>query len=49
MTRSSLYGVIAILGAIVVAFGIYFVYLETQKPSLEIKVDGQGISIDGNG
>lgn len=49
MSRNSLYAVIGLLGVIVVAFGAYFLYLETQKPSLEIKVNEQGISIDGNG
>ena len=49
MTRSSLYTVIAILAALAVGFGIYFAYQETQKPALEIKVDGGGIKIDGNG
>lgn len=49
MSQSSLYAVIGVLGVIVVACGIYFIYVETQKPSLEIKVNEQGISIDGNG
>jgi hypothetical protein len=49
MTRSSLYTVIAILAALAVGFGLYIAYQETQKPSLEIKVDQGGIKIDGNG
>jgi hypothetical protein len=49
MSRTSLYGVIGVLAALVVAFGVYFLYLETQKPALEIKVDGNGISVQGNG
>ena len=42
MSRTSLYGIIGVLAALVVAFGIYFLYLESQKPALEIKVDGNG-------
>ena len=49
MSRNSLYALIGLLAVIVVGFGLYFVYLETQKPALEIKVNEQGISIDGNG
>lgn len=49
MSRNALYLVIGVLAAVVVAFGVYYFYQETQKPRLEIKVDGQGISIDGNG
>ena len=49
MNRNSLYLVVGILAAIVVAFGIYLAYLETQKPALEIRVDEQGISVDTNG
>jgi hypothetical protein len=49
MSRNSLYALVGILTVAVVAFGAYFLYLESQKPSLEIKVNEQGISIDGNG
>lgn len=49
MSRNSLYAVIAILAVIVVGFGIYFLYEESQKPRLEIKVNEQGISVHGNG
>ncbi|WP_156342941.1 hypothetical protein [Devosia sp. A16] len=49
MTRSSLYTIIAVLAALVVGFGIYFAYQQSQKPALEIRVDQGGIKIDGNG
>lgn len=49
MTRSSLYFVIAALAAIAVGFGVYIAYQQSQKPSLEIRVDGQGIKVNGNG
>jgi len=48
MSRNTLYVVIAVLAIAVAGFGIYF-YQESQKPGLEIKVDGQGISVNGNG
>lgn len=48
MQRSSLYLVIGALVALVVAFGLYIAYEQSQKPGLEIKVDNQGISINGN-
>ena len=49
MNRNSLYLVIGILAAVLVALAIYFVYQETQKPALEVRVDEQGISVDTNG
>ena len=49
MTRNSLYLVIAVLAVIIVGIGGYMAYQQTQKPALEIKVDGNGIKINGNG
>jgi hypothetical protein len=49
MTRSSLYFVLAVLAVLVVGMAGYLVYQQTQQPSLEIRVDDQGIKIDGNG
>ena len=45
MSRNSLYLVIALLAVVAVGFGIYLMYQESQKPALEIKVDGQGITV----
>ena len=45
MSRSTLYLVIALLAIGVAAFGAYYLYQESQRPSLEIKVDGQGIAV----
>jgi uncharacterized protein HemX len=45
MSRNSLYLVIAVLAVIVVGFGVWYFYQQSQKPSLEIKVDGQGITV----
>jgi len=47
MSRNGLYAVIAILVVAVIAFAIY-TYQEQNKPGLEVRVDEQGISIDGN-
>lgn len=49
MTRSSLYLLIAVLAVVATGAGIYIFYQQAQQPTLEIKVDGNGIRIDGNG
>jgi hypothetical protein len=48
MSRNGLYAVIAVLLIAVVAFGIY-TYQQQNRPGVEVRVDEQGISIDGNG
>jgi len=48
MSRSGLYLVIGLLVVIIIGGG-YYLYQESQKPSLEIRLDEQGLSIDGNG
>jgi hypothetical protein len=48
MSRNGLYAVIAILLVAIVAFGIY-TYQQQSRPGIEVRVDEQGISIDGNG
>ena len=45
MNRTTLYLIIGALAVVVAAFGIYYFYQESQKPGLEIKVDGQGITV----
>lgn len=49
MSRNTLYLVIGVLAVIVVAFGIYYFYQRTQEPRLEIRIDEQGITVDGQG
>lgn len=49
MSRNSLYGVIAILVIALVAFGAYTLQQQQSRPGIEVRVDEQGISIDGNG
>lgn len=49
MSRNSLYMVIGVLAVIVVAAGIYIATQQAQEPRLEIRVDENGLSVDGNG
>ncbi|WP_164854696.1 MULTISPECIES: hypothetical protein [unclassified Devosia] len=48
MSKNGLYVVIGILLVAVLAFGIY-IYQQQTRPGIEVRVDEQGISIDGNG
>jgi cytochrome c-type biogenesis protein CcmH/NrfG len=48
MTRSSLYFIVVALAVLAVGLAAYAVYQQNQQPSLEIKVDENGIKIDGN-
>lgn len=49
MSRNGLYAVIAILAVVVVGYAIYAYQQEQSRPGIEVRVDGSGISIDGNG
>ena len=49
MTRNGLYAVIAILLIAIVGFGIYSYQQQQARPGIDVRVDDQGISIDGNG
>jgi len=48
MNRNGLYALIAILLVAVIGFAIY-TYQQQTRPGLEVRLDEQGISIDGNG
>jgi hypothetical protein len=48
MNRNGLYLIIAVLLIAVVGFGIY-TYQQQTRPGFEVRVDNNGISIDGNG
>ncbi|MEO5807529.1 hypothetical protein [Devosia sp.] len=48
MNRNGLYLVIAVLLVAVVGFGIY-TYQQQTRPGIEVKVDNNGISVNGNG
>lgn len=49
MSRNGLYAVIAILLVAVVGFGIYSYQQQQARPGIELRIDEQGVSIDGNG
>lgn len=48
MSRNGLYLIIGALIAALVLLGVYF-YQQETRPGIEVRVDEQGISIDGNG
>jgi uncharacterized protein HemY len=48
MNRNGLYLVIAVLLVAVVGFGIY-TYQQQNRPGINVRVDEQGISVNGNG
>jgi len=48
MSRSGLYLVIGVLAIALVGLGVY-VYQQQNRPGLDVHVDDQGISIQGNG
>ncbi len=49
MSRNGLYALIGLLAIIVIGLGGYMLYQQSQQPSLEIKVDSNGIRVNGNG
>jgi hypothetical protein len=49
MSRNGLYVLIGLLALIVVGLAGYMIYQQSQEPSLEIRVDSQGIQVTGNG
>lgn len=48
MNRNTLYLVIGVLLVLVVGFGIYAYQQESRPSGIEIQVNEQGISIEGN-
>jgi hypothetical protein len=49
MSRNGLYALIGLLVIVVIALGGFMLYQQSQEPSLEIKVDRNGIQVNGNG
>ncbi|MFP9135907.1 hypothetical protein ACLI1C_01865 [Devosia sp. XGJD_8] len=49
MSRNGLYAVIAILLVAIVGFGLYSYQQQQARPGVEVRIDEQGVSIDGNG
>jgi len=48
LSRTTLYGLIVILVVVVIGVGIY-AYQQSQRPALEVKLDGNGLKINGTG
>ena len=48
MSRNALYATITILVVALLAFGIYTYQQNQARPGIDIRVDEQGVSIDGN-
>jgi hypothetical protein len=48
MSRNGLYAVIVVVLIIAVAIGIY-AYRQSQRPSLEVKLDNNGLQVNGTG
>jgi len=48
MSRTGLYGLIVVLAIALVGVGIY-AYQQSQRPALEVKLDSNGLKINGSG
>ncbi|WEJ58322.1 hypothetical protein [Devosia sp. FJ2-5-3] len=49
MSRNALYALVTVLLVALVVFAIYTFQQQQARPGIEVRVDEQGISIDGNG
>jgi uncharacterized membrane protein YsdA (DUF1294 family) len=49
MSRNGLYAIVAVLAVAIVAFAIYTYQQQQARPGVEVRIDEQGVSIDGNG
>lgn len=49
MSRNGLYTLVGILAVVVIALGAYLIYQQQQEPSLEIRLDSNGLQVNGNG
>ena len=49
MSRNGLYALVAVLSVAVIGFAIYTYQQQQARPGIEVRIDGQGVSIDGNG
>jgi uncharacterized protein HemX len=48
LTRNGLYALVVILVVVISGVG-YYAYQQSQKPALQVKVDSNGLQINGNG
>lgn len=48
MTRNGIYSLLGVLALVIVALAAYLVYQQQTQPRLEIRVDGNGIQVNGN-
>jgi hypothetical protein len=48
VNRNGLYAVIVIIVIIAAAIGVY-AYQQSQRPSLEVKLDSNGLQVNGTG
>lgn len=49
MNRNGLYVIIAVLLVAVIGFAIYTYQQQQAQPGIEVRLDENGVSIDGNG
>lgn len=49
MTRNGIYVLVGVLLVAVIGLGVYIYQQQQSQPALEIRVDEQGISVEGNG
>jgi cbb3-type cytochrome oxidase subunit 3 len=47
MSRSGLYALVAVLVVVLIGVG-YYAYQQSQRPAFEVKVDNNGLKINGN-
>ncbi|MDV3252719.1 hypothetical protein DevBK_15375 [Devosia sp. BK] len=49
MSRNGLYALVAVLAIAVIGFAVYTYQQQQARPGVEVRIDQQGVSIDGNG
>lgn len=49
VSRNGLYALIGALLIVVAGLAAYMVYQQSQQPALEIKLDSNGLQVNGNG
>lgn len=49
MNSSTRNAILVALAVLVVIGGAYYLWQEQQRPGIEIRVDGNGVRVEGNG